>query len=405
MPKFKYRARLPDGRMQAGMIEADDLAGAQQALDDREVETLLLEPFKGVEAGSQSLLESLNTVSAKDLVIMARTLSVMISASVPITDSLDNIGRQTENPKLKSVLNDVAREVEGGSRLSDAMERHPKVFSGFFVNMIRSGETSGQLDQVLEYLADQTEKDYDLNAKIKGAMIYPSFIMATMVAVGFVMMTVVVPKLVGILQQSNIALPLTTRILIGTSNFMVGYWWLVLLLMAGSYALYRYIYSTPAGKYAIDLFTLRLPVIGRLTQGVSVVRFSRSFSTLVKGGVDVVTALEIVAGVMDNEVWKRLVLDTIREVNDGNSITTALDRSPFVPKMMSQMLAVGESTGRTAEVLGRLSTFYSRDIDNLVSNLVALIEPLVLIILGLGVGVLVSAILLPLYQLSSGAGG
>ena len=405
MPKFKYRARLPDGRMQAGMIEADDLAGAQQALDDREVETLLLEPFKGVEAGSQSLIESLNKVTAKDLVIMARTLSVMISASVPITDSLDNIGRQTENPKLKAVLNDVAREVEGGARLSDAMERHPKVFSGFFVNMIRSGETSGQLDQVLEYLADQTEKDYDLNAKIKGAMIYPSFIMATMVAVGFVMMTVVVPKLVGILQQANVALPLTTRILIGTSNFMVGYWWLVLLLMGAAYGLYRYTYSTPGGKYAIDLLTLRLPVIGRLTQGVSVVRFSRSFSTLVKGGVDVVSALEIVAGVMDNEVWKRLVLETIREVNDGNSITTALDRSPFVPKMMSQMLAVGEQTGRTAEVLGRLSTFYSRDIDNLVANLVALIEPLVLIILGVGVGVLVSAILLPLYQLSSGAGG
>ena len=404
MPKFRYRARLPDGRMQAGMIEADDLVGAQQALDDREVETLLLEPFKGVEASSQNLMAFLNKVTPKDLVIMSRTLSVMISASVPITDALDNIGHQTENPKLKQILNDVAREVEGGSRLSDAMERHPKVFTGFFVNMIRSGETSGQLDQVLEYLADQTEKDYDLNAKVKGAMIYPSFIIATMVVVAFIMMTEVVPKLVGILVQSHVTLPLSTQILIGTSDFMVHYWWVIILLGVGGFVGFRFAYNKPRGKYAFDYLKLRLPVIGRLTQGIAVVRFSRSFSTLVKGGVDVVSALEIVAGVMDNEIWRRLVLETIREVNDGNSITTALERSPFVPKMMTQMLAVGESTGRTAEVLGRLSTFYSRDIDNLVANLVALIEPLVLIILGLGVGLLVSAILLPLYQLSSGAG-
>ena len=405
MPQFKYRGRLPDGRMQAGLIEADTLQEAQEALDDRQMETLLLEPNKGIDAGSNWLLTLINPVSAKEIVIVSRTLSVMISASVPITDALTNIARQQKNPNLKNILNDIAREVEGGARLSDALERHAKVFSGFFINMVRSGETSGQLDQVLEYLADQQEKDYDLAAKIKGAMIYPGFILATMTVVGFVMMTFVVPKLVGILIQSNVELPIATRVLIAVSSVFQSYWWLIILVTVGVVLGVRAYIKIPTGRYLWDLLKLRLPVFGRLFQGVYVVRFSRSFSTLVKGGVDTVTALEIVAGVMDNEVWKRLVLETVREVNDGNSITTALERSKFVPSMMTQMLAVGESTGRTAEVLVVLSKFFSRDIDNLVANLVALIEPAVLIILGIGVGGLVSAILLPLYQLSSGAGG
>jgi type IV pilus assembly protein PilC len=402
MPTFKYRARLADGRIQAGMIEADTQEAAQAALDERNAETLLLEPYTGVDMATRGVTSLLNRVTPKDLVVVSRTLSVMVSASVPLTEAIDNISRQTQNPKLRAVLVDVAREVEGGARLSDALERHPKIFSGFFVNMVRSGESSGQLDQVLEYLADQQEKDYDLAAKIKGAMIYPAFIISAMFIVGFIMMTFVVPKLVSVLQEANVALPLSTRILIAVSGFFERDWWLILSFLALAALGFRAFIQTPSGRYSWDLLKLRLPVFGKLFQGVYVVRFSRSLATLVKGGVDVVTALEIVSGVMENEVWKRLVLETIREVNDGNSVTTALERSRYVPRMMVQMLAVGENTGRTADILVRLSSFYSREIDNLVANLVALIEPAVLILLGIGVGALVSAILLPLYQLSTG---
>lgn len=405
MPRFKYRARLSDGDLQAGVIEAESLEAAQTALEDRGATVVLLESFVGIEAASINLLARLNRVKPKDIVVVTRALSVMISASVPITEAVRNLVRQMSNPLLKAVLADVADEVEGGARLSDAMERHQAVFSPFFVNMVRAGETSGQLSEVLEYLADQQEKDFDLSSKIKGAMIYPAFILSAMGIVGFIMMTFVVPKLVAVLQEAKVALPLSTRILILVSGFFENFWWVVLILFGGCIVSIHFFIRTPAGRYLWDSLKLRMPVFGSLYQRVYVVRFARSLSTLVTGGVDTVSALEIVAGVMGNEVWKRLVYETIQEVNDGNSLTTAFERHRFVPFMMNQMLAVGESTGRTTDILMRLNAFYSREIDNIVANLVTLIEPIVLIFLGLGVGAMVSAILLPLYSLSTGAGG
>ncbi|MBP9868994.1 type II secretion system F family protein [Patescibacteria group bacterium] len=402
MPSFKYRARLPDGRLNAGIIEAESEESANQALQERGMDILLLEPYKGFEAASKGLVTFLNRISAKDLVIVTRTLSVMVSASVPLTDSVRNIARQTVNPKLRKILTDVANEVEGGGQISDAFEKYPQVFSGFFVNMVRSGETTGQLAEVLEYLADQQEKDYDLSAKLKGAMIYPAFILSAMGIVGFVMMSFVVPKLVGVLEQAEVELPIATRILISVSSFFESYWWLVLILTALTAVGVKMGISTPSGRIIWDHIKLRIPVFGKLFQRVYVVRFSRSLATLMKGGVDLVGALEIVAGVMENAVWKQLVFETIREVNDGNSLTTAFERSKLVPTMMVQMLAIGEATGKTQEILLRLSSFFSREVDNVVANLVALIEPLILIILGVGVGGMVSAILLPLYSLSSG---
>jgi len=404
MSQFKYRAKLPTGKTQAGMIEAANSDAAQEALIENGLEPVLIEPYTSVEGASNSLLQFLNPVKPKDLVVAIRTLSVMVSASIALTEAVRNIARQTQNPRLKMILADVANDVEGGGRLSDAFERYPKVFGGFFINMVRSGETSGQLADVLEYLADQQEKDYDLAAKIKGAMIYPGFILSSMGVIGFIMMTFVVPKLVSVLQQANVELPWTTRALIATSGVFQHFWWLIIILIIGAVFGVRAIISTRDGRYYWDYLKLKIPIFGPLFQRVYVVRFSRSMATLVKGGVDTVSALTIVADVMDNEVWRQMVRATIREVNDGNSLTTVFSRYPFVPSMMVQMLSVGEQTGRTEEVLGRLSQFFSREIDNVVANLVSLIEPVVIILLGIGVGVMVSAILLPLYSLSSGAG-
>jgi len=404
MPTFKYRARMPDGRMQAGIIEADSQQAAQDALVERGLEVFLVELNTGGEASARRFELFLNPVKPKDLVVATRTLSVMVSASVPLTDAVRNIAKQTENPQLRVILGDVASEIEGGAKLSDALERHPKVFSGFFINMVRSGETTGQLAEVLEYLADQQEKDYDLNGKIKGAMIYPAFIMSTMGVVGFVMMAFVVPKLTAVLSEAGVALPLSTRMLIAVSGFMQTYWYLVVLATVGAVVGFRAWTATSGGRYAWDGIKMRIPIFGGLFRNMYVVRFARSLSTLTKGGVDLVNALEVVSGVIGNAVWKQVVFETIREVNDGNSIVTAFQRHSFVPTMMVQMLQVGEGTGRTSDILARLSGFYSREIDNVVDNLAKLIEPIVIVILGIGVGVLVSAIMLPLYQMSSGAG-
>ena len=400
MTTFSYRAKLSDGRIQAGLIQADRQEDAKLALEERGMVALVVEERLRAEAVSQGLMMWLNRVTPKELVVFARTLSVMVSASVTITEALQNISSQTKNPKFQGMLLQIASEVEGGGKFSDALEKYSDVFSPFYVNMVRSGETSGQLGEVLEYLADQQEKDFDLSSKIKGAMIYPAFIIATMTAVGFVMMAFVVPKLVGVLTEANVELPWTTKSLIAVSSFFASYWaWMIVLIIALIGGWYMGV-RTPKGRYLWDFLKLRLPVFGKLSQEVAVVRFSRSLATLSKGGVDLISALEIVAGVMDNEVWRQIILQTIREVNDGNSLITVMARESIVPPMMIQMLAIGEGTGKTNEVLNRLAGFFSRDIDNVVANLVHLIEPIVLIVLGLGVGVLVSAILLPMYSLS-----
>ncbi|HWQ99398.1 MAG TPA: type II secretion system F family protein [Candidatus Methylomirabilis sp.] len=400
MPTFKYRVRTSTGQLQAGAVDAPTMEDANEALAERGFEIVLLEPAGAGGVGTAAL-SFLNRISTKDIVIVARTLSVMVSAAVPLVDALKNIARQTENPNLKIVMNDVSTEVEGGARLSDAFERHPKVFSGFFINMIRSGETSGQLEQVLEYLADQQEKDYDLTSKIRGALIYPAFILTALGVVGFIMMSFVVPKLTQILQEANVPLPISTRILIVVSGFFANFWWLIIILVIILIVVLRIVVQTPGGRMALDKLMLNVPVFGTLFERIYVVRFCRSLGTLLHGGVDQVGALEIVAGVVGNQVWKKMVFETIKEVNEGNSITTAFLRSKHVPTMMNQMLSVGEETGKLQEVLQRVASFFNREVDNLVANLVTLIEPIVMVILGIGVGVMVSAILLPLYQLSS----
>jgi type IV pilus assembly protein PilC len=399
MPSFKYRVRTNEGLIQAGLVEAPTQGDATDALVERGYEVLILEPY--TPSSVKRTFSFFNRIKAKDVIVISRTLSVMVSASVPLVDALKNIAMQTENPLLREIMKDIASEVETGSRLSDAFERHPKVFGGFFVNMIRSGETSGQLEGVLEYLADQQEKDYDLASRIKGAFIYPGFILFAMIGVGFMMMTFVVPNLTKILQEAGVELPISTRILIAVSGLFEKNWILMIIGAIGLVVGIQAFIRTPYGKLKWDELKLRLPILGRLFQNMYVVRFSRSLATLIQGGVDQVTALEIVAGIVGNQVWKRMVFDTIKEVNEGNSITTAFVRYRGIPSMMIQMIAIGEDTGKLQEVLNRVADFFRRELDNTVRNLVTLIEPIVMIMLGLAVGVMVSAILLPLYNLSS----
>ncbi|MCW1892575.1 MAG: type II secretion system F family protein [Candidatus Uhrbacteria bacterium] len=399
MPTYKYRVRTEDSRIQAGLVDAANPNQASEALTERGFEVMLLEPYEANKA--KDALSFLSRVKAKDIVIMSRTLSVMVSASVPLVDALKNIAIQTPNPTLRQIMMDVASEVESGARLSDAFERHPKTFGSFFVNMIRSGETSGQLQQVLEYLADQQEKDYDLTSRIRGAFIYPAFVITALGVVGFLMITFVIPSLTAILEEAGGELPISTRMLIGVSSFFQQFWVLIIFMVGAAVVGAQFFIRTPYGREFFDTIKLRMPIFGKLFQDIYVVRFSRSLGTLISGGVDQVTALEIVAGIVGNQVWRRLVFDTIREVNEGNSITTAFLRSRYVPTLMNQMIAVGEETGRLQEVLDRVSDFFKREVDNLVRNLVTLIEPIVMVILGLAVGVMVSAILLPLYNMSS----
>ncbi len=343
----------------------------------------------------------LNRVPPKDLVIFSRQLSVMISADVPIVQALRVLIRQTVNKSLKIVVANLAADVEGGTKFSAALARYPDVFSDFFVNIIRSGETTGKLDEVLNYLADQQEKDYDLSSKIKGAMIYPAFILFGLVAVGIVMMIFVIPKLTDILKESGATLPLSTRILITTSDIMKNYWWALLIAFVGIVGAVRYIISFPVGRKYWDTLKIKLPIFGELFRRIYMVRFTRSFSTLLTGGVEIVGALKITAAIVGNAIYKNLILETVREVEDGNPITTVFAKSKEIPVMVSQMLGIGEQTGKIDAILARLTDFYTREIENMVRNLTTIMEPLIMLFMGVAVGIMVSAVILPMYSLAT----
>lgn len=342
-------------------------------------------------------------VKSRDLVVFYRQLSVLISASVPIVQSLRILTSQISSPNLKRAVLEIANEVDGGAKLSSSMARHPQIFSPLHRSLIQTGETSGKLDEIMDYLATQEERNYDLLSRIRGAMAYPLVVIALLTVVSVFVVVVIIPQLTVVLEQSGAELPITTRILIGASDIIRGWWWAILAVLGILGAGFVAFVSTPYGRWQVDSVLLKLPIFGKLLQRIYLVRISRSLETLVVGGVHVTKALAIVSGVVGSPIYKQIIDTTIKEVEDGNSITTVMARSPYVPAMVPQMMAIGEQTGKLDEILKKISDFYSREIDNLVRSMVSLIEPLIIIFIALGVGFLLVSVLMPLYNATSAA--
>lgn len=399
MPYYDFSATNEAGELVTGVVEAENEAAALSLVQDQDL--------KPVSVGERRLapwqanIDFLQRITSKDLVIMSRQLAVMIDAGLPLVEAMHILQKQTRNPKLKRVVSEVADEVEGGARLSISFGRYPRLFSKFYISIIRSGETSGQLADVLNYLADQLEKDYDLKSKIRSAMMYPAFIMSGLFGVGLLMMVYVVPRMTDILKEANTELPIATRLLIAISSFLEQYWWALLIFLAVATVGFIFSLRYKKVRYAFDWFKIYVPIFGKLTRMICVVRITQSLSTLSAGKVPLADALGVVKDIVGNAVYEEMIEETIREVRDGNSVASVFIRTPHVPDMMSQMLTVGEETGRLDDILKRLTDFYNREIDNLVRNLVTLIEPLVMVIMGLAVGVMVAAIILPMYTLST----
>lgn len=397
MPQYRYQVRDRAGKFHRGIIEAPNEKMAAGSLEDRGFEIVALEESKR----RWQKFSFLERVSISDFVIFARQLSTLIEAKVPLVQALKAISSQTDSKKLQKVIKDIADEVEAGSKLSLALSHHPKIFDNFFINMVKAGESSGQLGEVLSYLADEKEKDYELISKVRGAMIYPAFIICGMFAVGIVMMVFVIPQLTGILKESGAVLPWTTRLLIASSGFLQKYWIVIFVFLAVFIGGLPLFLKNPPIRLFWDRTKLRLPLFGPLFQKIYLVRFCRSLETLIRGGVDVVDALRAAEGVVQNAVYQDLIRKTAKEVEDGNSIIAVFETSALIPSMVTQMLNTGEETGRLTEILQKLTSFYTRAIENSVRNLVAIVEPLIMIIIGVAVGIIVSAIILPMYRLAS----
>lgn len=401
MPIYKYKALTSDKRTISGLVEATSESIAIETLEEKGMSIVNLEEQTKLFSGSFSALQFFNRIKAKDIVIFSRQFSVLISANVTLVQSLKILSEQVENVRLKAVVGEIAEEIDGGARLSDSLAKRPDVFSNFYINVIRSGETSGKLDEVLNYLADELEKDYDMVSKIKGAMIYPAFIISGLFIVGIFMMVSVVPKLTAVITESGGELPLPTKVLIFVSEFFVKFWIIIIVALISLAVGVYYFKKTAYGKRFFDTMLLRLPIFGTLFQRIYLVRFTRSLQTLILGGVNISKGLAITAEVVTNEIYRDLIIETIKEVEDGNSITSVFENSEEIPKMVSQMMSIGEKSGRLDTVLGRITDFYSREINNIIANLMSLLEPIIMVVMGVGVGLMVAAIILPMYKMAS----
>jgi type IV pilus assembly protein PilC len=275
------------------------------------------------------------------------------------------------------------------------------VFDNFFINIIRSGETSGRLEEVLLYLADQLEKDYELKAKIKGAMIYPAFIVSGMIGLGIFMMIFIVPKLTEMLVQSGAELPLATKILKGSSDFLLVYGWILLVIIIAGVFIGRAWLKTDTGEKVFDRFKLKLPIFGNLFKYILIINFCQGLRTLILGGIDLVESLKISSAIMDNRVYKDLILQAVHDVEEGGNISTTFEKTNDVPKIVPQMIKTGEETGKLEMVLEKVGQFYRREVDNLVANMMSLMEPIIMVLLGGAVGLMVAAIIMPMYQVST----
>lgn len=397
---FDYRAKDEQGVVKKGVIEATSPLEASEILHSHGLVVLSIGQNDS-EFSIEKYIPFLNHISSKELVLFSRQLSTLINAKMPIIQALEILHDQVSSKKLKEVLADVSEDIQGGKSLSAAISRFPQVFSNLYINLVKAGELSGTLDQALVYLADQQEKDYDLVAKIRGAMIYPAFIISSILIVGGLMFVFVLPQMIAVLKEAGAQLPITTRILIFLTEILQSYWIVILLFLIGSIVGTRFYIRSLAGRVIWDSLKLKLPIFGKLLQKIYMDRFARNLSTLLAGGIPIVTALHTVAEIVGNSVYKNIILDAANEVETGKSIAGVLAREPMIPPILSQMIKVGEQTGSLDEVLSKLAKFYDKEVEGLLSTLTTLLEPMIMILLGLAVAIMVAGILLPIYNLAS----
>ncbi|MBU4466915.1 type II secretion system F family protein [Candidatus Parcubacteria bacterium] len=399
--KFNYQARTKEGDIQAGAIEAASKEAAANVLQGHRLIVTFLEKA-GEEPFYSRSLKIFEKVSRKDLVLFLRELSTMFKSEVTLIEALQAIGEETKNNVFKETIFKVGEEIEGGTSFSDALATFPKLFPPLYINLIKSGESSGKLSEVLEYLADHMEREYDLTRKIASMTVYPAFVLVTFTGVLIVMSIVVIPKLTLSLGIDSQDLPLVTKIVIGFTTFLRKYIILIVAAVIGLIISLQRYSKTEIGKANIDAFMLKLPLIGNLLKMIYLTRFAENFSTLISGGLPITKSLEILSGVVGNQSYKDIINETKEEVRRGEMVSKVLKKYPqLVPSFFSQMVLVGERTGRLSETLMNIVVFYEKEIEQEIQMLLSLLEPVLIIVLGGGVGVLIASVLLPMYQMGS----
>ena len=397
--KYNYQARTTKGEIQSGIVEASSREAAISLLRKYGLYVTILEEVAAPPLYAKKI-KIFERVSRSDIVLFSRQLSIMFKSKVPLVEALGVLSAQTQNPELKEKILELSEDVEGGTSFSGALSRHPQIFSSFYIAMVKAGEVSGTLSESLEYLAEHLEREYHLTAKMRGALMYPSLIIFVVFLVLALMIFFVIPHLSEVLIGTGQELPAVTKMVIGLAAFLRNWGWVIVLgIVALILAGFRY-YRTKKGKKFFDRIFLKLPIIGPFLKMLYITRFAENLSTLISGGLPIASALQTVGEIVGNTRYKEVIFDARDKVRKGEPISSVLARAPEVfPPVFIQMTLVGEKTGTLDSTLMNIVNFYKKEIDRTIDNLLSILEPALIVILGVIVAGLMLAILVPLYQM------
>ncbi len=400
MPSFEWKGRDRNGNPQSGVLIGDSKEAVIAALRRQQIVVTTVK-----EKGKEIALPRLGGgISSKDIAIFTRQFSVMIDAGLPLVQCLEILGQQQDNKAFQKVILQVRQDVEAGSSLAEAMRKHPQAFDDLYVNMVAAGEAGGILDTILQRLANYIEKAVKLKAQVRAALIYPTAVVTIAIIVVYIILWKVIPVFATLFEGLGAQLPFLTRVIVGISNFIGRFWWLIFLLIAAAVIAIRQYYQTPNGRYQIDRLLLKAPVIGIVLRKIAVARFCRTLGTLLASGVAILESLDITARTAGNAVLEEAILTVRKEVEEGKTVADPLARTEQFPPMVCQMIGVGEQTGAMDTMLSKIADFYEDEVDRAVEGLMSLIEPVIIAFLGVVIGTIVVAMYLPMFSLISQIG-
>jgi type II secretory pathway component PulF len=399
--QFKFKAKTQNGQIKRGKIDAVDKEMATQLLQKNDLIPLSLKEINQNESIGGAIERLTSSISQKDMLLFYREFSTLVGAKIPVAPALKTVYQQTESAQLRMVVMEIAQDVEDGLSISESFAKHDNVFSTLSISMIRAGEISGNLQGAIEFVAESAEQNYQLKSKIRGALIYPIFVISVASVIGFITMTWILPKLTGVIVELDVEIPWYTQMMIKIGDFMQSYWWAILILIFGVIIAAVYYIRSEDGSKEWDRVKLKIPVVGKLFKYVYITRFSENLSVLLKGGIPIVKALIVVSDVVDNIVYKNIVLKAAQDVKVGGEINEEFFKhEEEFPLMVSSMIKIGEETGRLGDILEDVARFYNAEVDQITRNLSSIIEPILIVVLGIGVGVLVFSVLLPIYNIA-----
>ena len=400
---FNYKAIDSANVQREGTVEAPTIDAAISAVQKRGYTLISID--EATEGGLSDFLNVeftlFQSISNKEKVILSRQIATLFQARVSPLRIFRLLSAEVDNPQLKKVMNEIVEDLQAGSSISRALAAHPDVFSSFYINLIKSGEESGSLEKAFDYVADYLDRQYEVTSKAKNALVYPAFVIVIFILVMSLMMVKVIPSITKILIDSGQELPIYTRIVIGISDFMVNYIGIIFILVSlAGIALWRFA-KTEAGARALDELKISIPVLGDLQRKLILTRICDNMSTMLSSGVSLVQTLEVTKDVIENRVYKEILDASLLEVKGGRSFAESVAEYPEIPGVLAQMAKVGEETGSLSDILKTLSNFYRREVNNAVDTMIGLIEPAMIVLLGVGVGVLLASVLMPIYNLTN----